>query len=106
VPYNIKDCVLEALNLVAAEASKKDLNLAYTIDPNAPEIIMGDAQRLRQILINLLGNAIKFTDKGEVAVDVSSRKLGGNDYEIHFPVKDTGIGIPEDKMNQLFQSFR
>ena len=106
VPYNIKDCVLEALNLVAAEASKKDLNLAYTIDPNAPEIIMGDAQRLRQILINLLGNAIKFTDKGEVAVDVSSRKLEGNDYEIHFPVKDTGIGIPEDKMNQLFQSFR
>jgi CheY-like chemotaxis protein len=106
VPYNIKDCVLEALNLVAAEASKKDLNLAYTIDPNAPEIIMGDAQRLRQILINLLGNAIKFTDKGEVAVDVSSRKLEGNDYEIHFLVKDTGIGIPEDKMNQLFQSFR
>ena len=106
VPYNIKDCVLEALNLVAAEASKKDLNLAYTIDPNAPEIIMGDAQRLRQILINLLGNAIKFTDKGEVAVDVSSRKLEGNDYEIHFQVKDTGIGIPEDKMNQLFQSFR
>ena len=106
VPYNIKDCVQEALNLVAAEVSKKDLNLTYTIDPNAPEIIMGDAQRLRQILINLLGNAIKFTDKGEVAVDVSSRKLGGNDYEIHFPVKDTGIGIPEDKMNQLFQSFR
>ena len=105
LPYTIKDCVEEALNLVAAEASKKDLNLAYTIDPNAPEIIMGDAQRLRQILINLLGNAIKFTNKGEVAVHVSSRKLEGNDYEIHFAVEDTGIGIPEDKMNQLFQSF-
>jgi CheY-like chemotaxis protein len=66
---------------------------------------MGDAQRLRQILINLLGNAIKFTNKGEVAVHVSSRKFEGNDYEIHFAVEDTGIGIPEDKMNQLFQSF-
>lgn len=105
LPYDIKDCVEKALNLVAAEASKKDLNLDYTIDPYAPEIIMGDAQRLRQILINLLGNAIKFTNKGEVAVHVSSRKFEGNDYEIHFAVEDTGIGIPEDKMDQLFQSF-
>jgi CheY-like chemotaxis protein len=56
-------------------------------------------------LINLLGNAIKFTDKGEVAVYVSSRKLGDNDYEIHFEIKDTGIGIPESKMSQLFLSF-
>ena len=91
LPYTLKDCVEEALNLVAPEASKKGLNLDYTIDPNAPEIIMGDAQRLRQILINLLGNAIKFTNKGEVAVHVSNRKLEGNDYEIHFAVEDTGI---------------
>ena len=104
-PFVIKECIEEALNLFAAEASKKDLTLAYTIDPNAPEIIMGDAQRLRQILINLLGNAIKFTNKGEVAVHVSSRRLEGNDYEIHFTIKDTGIGIPENRMSQLFRSF-
>ena len=104
-PFAIKECVEEALNLFAAEASKKDLNLASTIDPNAPGNIMGDAQRLRQILINLLGNAIKFTNKGEVAVHVSSRRLEGNDYEIHFAIKDTGIGIPENRMSQLFRSF-
>lgn len=105
LPYIIKDCVLEVLNLVSAEASMKDLNLDYTIDPYVPEIIMGDAQRLRQILINLLDNAIKFTNKGEVAVHVFSRKFEGNAYEIHFAIEDTGIGIPEDKISQLFQSF-
>jgi len=104
-PFVIKECIEEALNLFAAEASKKDLTLAYTIDPNAPEIIMGDAQRLRQILINLLGNAIKFTNKGESSGTVSSRRLEGNDYEIHFTIKDTGIGIPENRMSQLFRSF-
>lgn len=105
LPYIIKDCVEKALNLVAAEASKKDLNLDYAIDPYVPEIILGDAQRLRQILINLINNAIKFTNKGEVAVHVSCRKLEGNAYEIHFAIEDTGIGIPEDKMDQLFRSF-
>lgn len=105
LPYIIKDCVEKALNLVAAEASKKDLNLDYAIDPYVPEIILGDAQRLRQILINLISNAIKFTNKGEVAVHVSCRKLEGNAYEIHFAIEDTGIGIPEDKMDQLFRSF-
>jgi CheY-like chemotaxis protein len=93
------------LNLVATEASKKELALDYTIYPNAPGIIIGDHARLRQILINLLGNAIKFTDKGEVAVHVAGRILESNDYELHFAIKDTGIGIPEDRMSQLFLSF-
>ncbi len=104
-PFDLKDCVEDSLDLVATEASKKGLDLAYIIDTSAPGIIMGDPARLRQILINLLINAIKFTDKGEVAVYATSRKLDGDDYEIHFAIKDTGIGIPEDKVSHLFQPF-
>jgi PAS domain S-box-containing protein len=104
-PFNLKDCVEDSLDLVATDASMNGLNLSYTIDPNAPGTIMGDPARLRQILINLLNNAVKFTDKGEVMVTVSGRKLEGNNHEIHFAVKDTGIGIPEDKMSRLFQPF-
>jgi len=66
---------------------------------------MGDPTRLCQILINLLNNALKFTEQGEIAVSVSSTNLDGGEYEIHFAVKDTGIGIPEDKMPRLFRSF-
>jgi PAS domain S-box-containing protein len=104
-PFNLKDCVEESLHLVAIEASKKSLSLAYIIDTCTPGIIMGDPARLRQILVNLLNNAIKFTDKGEVMMAVSGRKLGGKNHEIHFAIKDTGIGIPEDKVSRLFQPF-
>ncbi|HSD58081.1 MAG TPA: PAS domain S-box protein, partial [Methanotrichaceae archaeon] len=104
-PFNLKDCVEDSLDLVATDASNKGLNLSYTIDTSSPGTIIGDPARLRQILINLLSNAIKFTDKGKVTVAVSSKKLEGDDHEIHFAVKDTGIGIPEDKVSRLFQPF-
>lgn len=104
-PFNLEDCVDDSLDLLAIEASKKGLNLDYAIDSSAPRTIMGDHARLRQILINLLSNAVKFTNKGEVSVAVSSRKFKGNNHEIHFTIKDTGIGIPEDKISRLFQPF-
>ncbi|HSD57214.1 MAG TPA: PAS domain S-box protein [Methanotrichaceae archaeon] len=104
-PFNLRDCVEDSLDLVATEASKKGLNLAYSIDTSAPGTIMGDPVRLRQILINLLSNAVKFTDSGEVMMAVSGRKLEGNDHEVHFAIKDTGIGISKDRMNQLFKPF-
>jgi PAS domain S-box-containing protein len=104
-PFDLRDCVEDSLDLVATDASKKGLSLAYTIDASSPGTIMGDPARLRQILINLVNNAVKFTDKGEVLVAVSGRKLEGNNHEIHFAIKDTGIGIPSDKVSRLFQPF-
>jgi PAS domain S-box-containing protein len=104
-PFNLKDCLEDSLDLVALDASKKGLNLSYVIDPCVPGTIICDLARLRQILVNLLNNAIKFTDDGEVAVYVSGRNLEDNNHEIHFAIRDTGIGIPADKVSRLFQPF-
>ncbi len=104
-PFDLEDCLVDSLELVVVDASKKGLNLSYAIDPSVPRTIIGDSARLRQILINLLNNAVKFTNKGEVAVAASGRKIGGNNYEICFTIKDTGIGIPGDKASRLFQPF-
>ena len=101
--FDIKACIEEALDLVAHVAAKKMLNLAYTIDEEVPDSIIGDPTRLRQILVNLLSNAAKFTDKGEIELSVSLNKEDGR--EIHFAVRDTGIGIREDRMERLFQAF-
>jgi PAS domain S-box-containing protein len=103
-PFVLRQCVEEAIDLVAIRASEKDLNLAYTIDKGVPETIIGDFGRLRQILGNLLSNAVKFTDDGEIVLSVSSQQFQGTDV-IQFSVRDTGIGIPQGSMHQLFQSF-
>jgi PAS domain S-box-containing protein len=104
-PFNLQSCIEATLDLVAASAREKGLNVAYTIEENTPSIILGDPTRLSQILINLLNNGVKFTEKGEVSVSVSSEWLDKGGFEIHFVVKDTGIGIPVDKMGRLFRSF-
>jgi PAS domain S-box-containing protein len=104
-PFNLKVCVEDSLNLVRPIESKKSLNLTYIIAESTPQAIIGDPTRLQQVLTNLLSNAVKFTDKGAISVLVSSKKLDGTSHEICFLVKDTGIGIPEDKMSRLFQSF-
>jgi PAS domain S-box-containing protein len=104
-PFELNRCVEDSLNLVRTIASKKSLSLTYTLDQTVPHTIMGDPGRLQQILANLLSNAVKFTDKGAISVSVSSQKLDGICHGIHFEVKDTGIGIPEDKMSRLFQPF-
>ncbi|MGD0953246.1 MAG: ATP-binding protein [Methanotrichaceae archaeon] len=104
-PFELKRCIEASLNLVRSKASEKGLNLSYTIDESTPQAIMGDPIRLQQILANLLSNAVKFTEKGEIFVSISSKKLEELCYEMHFAVEDTGIGIPEDKMSRLFQPF-
>jgi signal transduction histidine kinase/CheY-like chemotaxis protein len=104
-PLSLRTLVEESLDLVAIQANEKGLNLVHTIKYDVPDIIIGDPGRLRQILVNLLSNAIKFTDVGEVSVSVFSKDLGGNKRQITFEVKDTGIGMPQDKMDKLFQPF-
>lgn len=104
-PFELKRCIEVSLNLVRSKASEKSLNLSYTIDDGTPNAIMGDPIRLQQILANLLSNAVKFTDKGEISVSISSKRLEEPCYEMYFAVKDTGIGIPENKMSRLFQPF-
>ncbi len=117
-PLNLRDCVEEALDLVAMNTAAKHLDLACELDVNVPTFVYGDITRLRQILINLLGNATKFTETGEVVVKVTakqifeipvnseeSEELPTSNYEIRFTVKDTGIGIPPDRINLLFRAF-
>ncbi len=100
VVFDLRNCVHEAVDMFTLFAREKDLQLEMEIEAEVPRMVVGDPDRLRQILINLIGNALKFTEEGEVRVSVLSRH--GN---LEFAVTDTGIGIPEAKQRQLFQSF-
>ena len=113
-PYNLKVCVHNVLDLLAPRAKEKGLWLGCTVNSTLPATLIGDVTRVRQILINLVGNAIKFTNKGSVTVTVepAADSAGGGtapgeppQLDIHFTVRDTGIGIPEDKLDRLFKSF-
>jgi signal transduction histidine kinase/ligand-binding sensor domain-containing protein/CheY-like chemotaxis protein len=103
-PFHLVECVEEVLDLFALKAGHKGLDLGYVIDDDTPRTILGDITRVRQILVNLVGNAVKFTDRGEIVVEVAARRLEGS-TELHFSVRDTGIGIPADRVDRLFLSF-
>ncbi len=103
--FDLRSYIEETLDLVAPQAMAKGLNLAYLINNDVPFQICQDATRIRQILANLLSNAIKFTDHGDVTVLVSAKKLTETVWKFHFAVQDTGIGIPADRFDRLFQSF-
>jgi PAS domain S-box-containing protein len=104
-PFRFRDTVEDSVKLLAPRADQKGLDLSCRIAPDVPEALVGDAVRLRQIVLNLVGNAIKFTDTGEVAVDVSVAERVGDDVRLRFTVRDTGIGIPEDKQWEIFGAF-
>ncbi|HEX8099618.1 MAG TPA: PAS domain S-box protein, partial [Actinomycetota bacterium] len=109
-PFDLSQCVEAVLELVAPLASEKGLDLAYSFDAEVPPSVVGDETRLRQILLNLVNNAVKFTDQGEVVVTVEAEPTpAGNGadgtFELRFLVRDTGIGIPGDRMDRLFESF-
>ena len=109
-PFDLRQCVESALELVAGSAGERGLDLAYLIDRRAPATIVGDITRVRQILLNLLNNAVKFTEEGEVVLKVDATRLDSSDgdagrYELHFSIRDTGIGIPQDRMETLFEAF-
>ena len=104
-PFCLHDCVEEVLELLANRAAEKKLELVSCIDSNVSEWIVGDITRTRQILLNLVGNAVKFTQYGEVAVSAALHQKEDGQQMLYLAVRDTGIGIPADKLGGLFQSF-
>jgi signal transduction histidine kinase/DNA-binding response OmpR family regulator len=104
-PFALAACIEGALDVVAPMAAAKHLELAYALDPSLPRTVAGDQGRLRQIVINLLSNAVKFTETGEVEVTLGGTPIGGDEWRIEVTVRDTGIGIPPDRIGHLFQSF-
>jgi len=106
IPFRLRDVVGDAVQVLAVPASQKGLELVYRVAPDAPEQVLGDPGRLRQILVNLVGNAIKFTERGEVVVDVRGESPTTDAALLHFAVRDTGIGIPAEKRDCIFEAFR
>ncbi|MNW52303.1 Sensory/regulatory protein RpfC [compost metagenome] len=104
--FNLESCLTGAVDLFLPEAAKKSLNLDYHIADDVPPFITSDPYRLRQILVNLIGNALKFTDEGSIHIQVKGlTSIEEESGLIEISVTDTGIGIPADKLHQLFQSF-
>ncbi|QQS37703.1 MAG: response regulator [Ignavibacteriales bacterium] len=104
-PFDLRDCIEDSLDLLSSKAAEKGLDLSYLIEDETPSTIKGDVTRLRQVFTNLISNAIKFTEKGGVFISASATRLQDSGYELIFSVKDTGIGIPKDKIDRLFKSF-
>ncbi len=104
-PLKLRAVVESSLDIVAPRAAQKRVDLAYVMEPEVPSMIEGDVVRLRQILVNLLNNAVKFTSKGEVVVSVKTLHHEDGREQLHFAVRDTGIGIPAAHMGRLFQAF-
>ena len=105
IEFSLVETVAEVGRALRARASEKGLDLSCRIRPSVPEFVVADPTRLRQILVNLVGNAIKFTERGEVQVQVELNSESESEVELHFSVSDTGIGIPKDKQQVIFDSF-
>ena len=103
--FSIQDIVLEAVRVLAVSAHKKGLELIADVRPEVPARIVGDPTRLRQVIINLIGNAIKFTERGEVVLVVSVDQATEHSVYLRFDIRDTGIGVPPDKQQAIFQAF-
>ncbi|MBT1689895.1 hybrid sensor histidine kinase/response regulator [Dawidia soli] len=103
--FDLRQCVEEVMDVFATKAAQKGLDLVYQIDYQIPAQIISDSHRLRQILLNLIGNAMKFTERGEIFVSIELLKIDRDQIELAFHVKDTGIGVPQDKLSRLFKAF-
>jgi signal transduction histidine kinase/DNA-binding response OmpR family regulator len=103
--FDLQRCVEDVLDLIAPKALEKHLDIVYYIDPEVNQFIFGDGFRLRQIIVNLIGNAIKFTEKGEIYIHIMLKEKVDDKITLEFSVKDTGIGIPKDKVSGLFMPF-
>lgn len=109
IPYTLRGTVFNALKTLAVKANEKFLDLTYKVDSSVPDYVIGDSFRLRQIILNLVGNAIKFTEHGEVSLTIQEQDkthVAPGEYAIEFIVEDTGIGIAKDKLNLIFDTFQ
>ena len=105
VDFHLGTAIEESMDLISTKATAKGLNLAYFVEPEVPAVLLQDVTRVRQVLTNLLSNAVKFTEEGEISVLTSASTLEDGNFAITFEVRDTGIGIPEERRNRLFRSF-
>ncbi len=105
IEFNIRDCTYNSIKTLSTQAHEKGLDLNIDFDVSVPKQLSGDPGRLRQILVNLVSNSIKFTDKGKISISASVLSRSGNRVEIRFIVEDSGIGIPKEKLNMIFYSF-
>jgi two-component system sensor histidine kinase/response regulator len=105
IPFDLRECLGETMMALSFRAHQKGLELVCEVQPEVSEALLGDPGRIRQILINLVGNAIKFTDHGEIFVGVDEQSPGSATTTLHFAVKDTGVGIPVEQQEKIFEAF-
>ena len=106
IDFNLRDTVSDTLDVLRLRAEQKGLELICNFNPNAPDFVAGDPGRLRQVITNLVGNAIKFTERGEVIVEVDQQERTNEIVTVHFAIRDTGVGIPPDRQKVIFAPFQ
>ncbi|HXG92791.1 MAG TPA: response regulator [Blastocatellia bacterium] len=105
IDFSLRNSIDDMVKMLAIRAGEKELELIYQIEEGVPDRLMGDPGRLRQVVVNLVGNAIKFTERGEISLEVAVESQTDNDVTLRFTVTDTGIGIPEEKQEHVFEAF-
>ena len=105
IDFPLRDSLGDAMHTFGLRAAEKGVELTYLVPPDVPDTLVGDPGRLRQIIINLVGNALKFTEQGEIVVAVTIDALEESQVDLHFMVSDTGVGIPAEKQQQIFEAF-
>ena len=106
LPFSLSECLNSAAGMVRPSAGQKQLEFSWTMAQGTPDVLIGDELRLRQILLNLMGNAVKFTDTGSVTTEVSAASIDGSRVDLQFAVRDSGLGIPVEKQGLIFEPFR
>jgi two-component system sensor histidine kinase/response regulator len=105
IPFDLRESLGDTMKALAFRAQQKGLELIYEVQPDVPEAVVGDPGRIRQIIVNLVGNSIKFTEHGEILLSVTQEEESAETVLVHFSVKDTGVGIPLDKQQKIFEAF-
>jgi signal transduction histidine kinase/DNA-binding response OmpR family regulator len=105
IPFDLRESLGQTVKALGFRAHQKGLELIWDVSPDVPEVVIGDPGRLRQILVNLVGNAVKFTERGEVSISVAKEDETASSVRLHFMVRDTGVGIAQEKLSTIFEAF-